>query len=117
VDLKRPCSFARGFLNFLKYSPNVKGPWAAIKTRWRERLGLVIIGSQSVIIRQRNMGGLSLMHWVIVAVIVILLFGTRKLPELGSGLGQAISNFRQALRHDNQIPDKTREEKDTPDKT
>ena len=34
----------------------------------------------------------------IVAVVVVLLFGTRRLPELGAGLGKAISNFRHSYR-------------------
>lgn len=34
----------------------------------------------------------------LIALVVIILFGTRKLPELGSGLGKAISNFRKAFK-------------------
>ncbi|WKZ57204.1 MAG: twin-arginine translocase TatA/TatE family subunit [Bdellovibrionota bacterium] len=34
----------------------------------------------------------------IIAIVVVLLFGTRRLPELGSGLGKAISNFRSSYR-------------------
>ncbi len=34
----------------------------------------------------------------IIAVVVVLLFGTRRLPELGTGLGKAISNFRKGYR-------------------
>ena len=34
----------------------------------------------------------------IVGVIVVLLFGTKRLPELGSGLGKAISNFRKSYK-------------------
>jgi sec-independent protein translocase protein TatA len=44
------------------------------------------------------MGGLSTLHWIVVLFVVVLLFGTRRLPELGSGLGKAISNFRKAYR-------------------
>lgn len=44
------------------------------------------------------MGGMSLSHWVIVAIVIILLFGVKKLPELGTGLGQAISNFKKAYK-------------------
>ncbi|MCB0331103.1 MAG: twin-arginine translocase TatA/TatE family subunit [Bdellovibrionales bacterium] len=44
------------------------------------------------------MGGLSPWELIIVALVVVLLFGTRKLPELGSGLGKAISNFRKGYR-------------------
>ena len=39
----------------------------------------------------------------VVAVVVILLFGTRKLPELGSGLGKAISNFKRSYREASEI--------------
>ncbi len=44
------------------------------------------------------MGTFSTFHWIVVLIIVVLLFGTKKLPELGSGLGKAISNFRKAYR-------------------
>lgn len=44
------------------------------------------------------MGALSIWHIIIVAVVVVLLFGTKKLPELGDGLGKAIANFRSAYR-------------------
>ncbi len=47
----------------------------------------------------------------IVAVVIILLFGTRKLPELGSGVGKAISNFKKAYKEGTEI-DVTPEKKD-----
>lgn len=34
----------------------------------------------------------------VVLGVVVLLFGTKKLPELGSGLGKAISNFRKSFK-------------------
>lgn len=46
----------------------------------------------------------------LVAFIIIVLFGTRKLPELGTGMGQAISNFKKAFREGNAI-DVTPEQK------
>jgi sec-independent protein translocase protein TatA len=39
----------------------------------------------------------------IIGLIVILLFGTRKLPELGAGLGQAISNFKRSYKSGGEI--------------
>ena len=39
----------------------------------------------------------------VVGLIVVLLFGTRKLPELGSGLGKAISNFKRAYKENAEI--------------
>lgn len=37
-------------------------------------------------------------EWGIVLFIVILLFGTKRLPELGAGLGKAIRNFKKSYR-------------------
>ena len=42
--------------------------------------------------------GLSPLELVVIGVIVILLFGTKRLPDLGSGLGKAISNFRKSYK-------------------
>ena len=44
------------------------------------------------------MFGLGVWELVIIAVVVVLLFGTKRLPELGSGLGEAIGNFRSSLK-------------------
>jgi sec-independent protein translocase protein TatA len=43
------------------------------------------------------MGTFSLWHWVVVLVIVLLIFGTKKLKNLGSDLGGAIKGFKQAM--------------------
>jgi sec-independent protein translocase protein TatA len=40
---------------------------------------------------------------VIVAIVVILVFGTTKLPQLGDGLGRAIKNFKRAVGGNNEI--------------
>ena len=42
--------------------------------------------------------GLSPLELAVIALIIVLLFGTRRLPELGSGLGKAISNFRKSYK-------------------
>lgn len=47
--------------------------------------------------------GIGAWEWVVILVVVVLLFGTRKLPELGSGLGKAISNFKKSYREGNEI--------------
>lgn len=48
------------------------------------------------------MFGLGLPEIGIVATIVILLFGSSRLPQLGKGLGEAISGFRNALKGQDQ---------------
>ena len=44
------------------------------------------------------MFNLSPMELIVVLVVVVLLFGTKRLPELGTGLGKAISNFRKSFK-------------------
>ena len=43
------------------------------------------------------MGGISIWQLLIVAVIVILLFGTKKLRGMGSDLGSAVKGFKKAV--------------------
>jgi len=43
------------------------------------------------------MGSMSIMHWGIVLVIVMLLFGTKKLTSAGSDLGKAIKGFKDGV--------------------
>jgi sec-independent protein translocase protein TatA len=43
-------------------------------------------------------GAFSPLHWLVVLLIVLLIFGPRKLPEVGKGLGAAIRGFREALK-------------------
>ncbi len=46
------------------------------------------------------MGGLSLIHWLIIVVIVLLFMGPSKLPQLGKSLGEAIRGFKKGLSED-----------------
>ncbi len=43
---------------------------------------------------------LGLPEIILIIVVLALLFGGRKLPELGKGIGQGIKNFKNALRGD-----------------
>lgn len=43
------------------------------------------------------MGGLSPVHWAIVLLIVVLVFGTKKLRNIGQDLGGAIKGFKQGM--------------------
>jgi len=44
------------------------------------------------------MGSFSIWHWLIVLVIVLLVFGTKKLRNKGSDLGGAVKGFKDGLR-------------------
>ncbi|WP_258575744.1 Sec-independent protein translocase subunit TatA [Candidatus Pantoea persica] len=46
------------------------------------------------------MGGISIWQLLIIAVIVVLLFGTNKLKNLGSDLGSSIKGFKKAMGDD-----------------
>jgi len=44
------------------------------------------------------MGGLSLWHWIIVLIIVVLVFGTKKLPNVGKDIGGAVRGFKEGMK-------------------
>ena len=44
------------------------------------------------------MGSFSIWHWAIVLVIVVLVFGTKKLKNLGSDLGGAVKGFKDGVK-------------------
>ena len=51
------------------------------------------------------MGSFSIWHWLIVLVVVMMIFGTKKLRNLGGDLGSAVKGFKEGM--------KTEEEKTT----
>ena len=44
------------------------------------------------------MGTFSLWHWLIVLVVVVLVFGTKKLRNAGGDLGSAVKNFQDSMK-------------------
>jgi sec-independent protein translocase protein TatA len=44
------------------------------------------------------MGSLSIWHWLIVLLIVVLVFGTKKLRNIGEDLGGAVKGFKEGMR-------------------
>ena len=44
------------------------------------------------------MGSLSIWHWLIVLLIVMLVFGTKKLRNMGADLGGAVRGFKDGMR-------------------
>lgn len=55
--------------------------------------------------------GLSPFELGIILLVVVLLFGAKRLPELGSGVGKAISNFRKSYKEEQAIDVTPKEEK------
>ena len=46
------------------------------------------------------MGTFSIWHWLIVLVVVVLVFGTKKLGNIGSDLGKAVKGFKEGVKTD-----------------
>ena len=45
-------------------------------------------------------GGVGIPELIIILVIILLLFGASRLPEIGRGLGKGIKNFKESTRDD-----------------
>ncbi len=44
------------------------------------------------------MGSFSVWHWLIVLLVVVLIFGTKKLKNIGSDLGSAVKGFKEGVK-------------------
>ncbi len=51
------------------------------------------------------MFGIGVQELVIILVIVLIIFGAGKLPEIGSALGKGIKNFKKSMNENNEIAD------------
>lgn len=59
------------------------------------------------------MFGIGFPELIIILVIVIIIFGANKLPEIGAGMGKAIKNFKKATSEPDEIdvtPGKAKDE-------
>ncbi|MCO7517612.1 twin-arginine translocase TatA/TatE family subunit [Pseudomonas guariconensis] len=50
------------------------------------------------------MGIFDWKHWVVLLIVVVLVFGTKKLKNLGSDLGESIKGFRKAMNEEEHKP-------------
>ncbi len=55
------------------------------------------------------MGSFSIWHWLIVLLIVMMIFGTKKLRNIGEDLGGAVKGFKQGMREGTAEGDKPAE--------
>ena len=56
-------------------------------------------------------GSWGLWEILLIVVVIALLFGGKKLPELGKGLGQGIKNFKNAVKGEDKNDEKPKDEK------
>ncbi|MBP2229494.1 sec-independent protein translocase protein TatA [Azospirillum agricola] len=52
------------------------------------------------------MGSFSLMHWMVVLVLVLLLFGAGKLPSVMGDLAKGVKSFKSGLKDEDEPPGK-----------
>ena len=58
------------------------------------------------------MFGLGMSELLVILVIILIIFGAGKLPEIGGGIGKAIKNFKEATKDSNpKEPDKIEDDK------
>lgn len=50
------------------------------------------------------MGSLSIWHWLIVLLVVVLIFGTKKLGNIGKDLGSAVKGFKEGMKSEDEAP-------------
>jgi sec-independent protein translocase protein TatA len=51
------------------------------------------------------MGSFSIWHWLIVLLVVVLIFGTKKLKNIGSDLGGAVKGFKDGVKSGGETAD------------
>jgi sec-independent protein translocase protein TatA len=57
-------------------------------------------------------GGIGIPELLIILVIVLIIFGANKLPEIGGGMGRAIKNFKKATNEPDEIDVSPKNEKE-----
>jgi sec-independent protein translocase protein TatA len=56
------------------------------------------------------MFGLGTQELILILLIVVVMFGATRLPQIGSGIGQAIKNFKKGVREADEIEVTTKQE-------
>lgn len=58
------------------------------------------------------MGSFSIWHWLIVLLIVVIIFGTKKLKTIGKDVGEAVKNFKDAVEEKTDKDDNSNKKQD-----
>lgn len=55
------------------------------------------------------MGSFSIWHWLIVLLVIVLIFGTKKLRNIGADLGGAVKGFKEGMRSEEETTKQLKE--------
>ena len=55
------------------------------------------------------MGSMSVWHWLIVLVVILLVFGTKKLGNMGGDIGKAVRGFKEGIKGEEDKPASTQQ--------
>ena len=67
-------------------------------------MAVVSYGSCGYRFKGADMFGLRMPELVVIAIVFLVLFGGKKLPELGAGLGKSIRDFKKAMNGEDEAP-------------
>jgi sec-independent protein translocase protein TatA len=73
----------------------------------------LISHGETIQLKENEMGGLSIWHWLIVLLVIVLVFGTKKLRNIGSDLGSAVKGFKEGMRSEEEPAKQIKEEGQT----
>ena len=59
------------------------------------------------------MGSFSIWHWLVVLLVVVLIFGTKKLRNMGSDLGGAVKGFKEGMKSEDAVAKQLKEDGQT----
>jgi sec-independent protein translocase protein TatA len=62
------------------------------------------------------LGGIGAQELILIFLVILLLFGAKRIPEIASGLGKGLREFKKAMRETQDEIEKAGEEKKTEDK-
>jgi sec-independent protein translocase protein TatA len=58
------------------------------------------------------MFGLRPQEMILIALVILIFFGGKKLPEMGKGIGEAIKNFKKSIKSDESAENKAEKDQD-----
>jgi sec-independent protein translocase protein TatA len=65
-----------------------------------------LLPPDNILSKEFRMGTMSPIHWILVLLVIVLLFGVKKVPDLMKNLGIGINEFKKAMKEGEKVGDK-----------